>query len=320
MRRLVASSACPRCGRTIRPEENFCGSCGTPVQRSPAVGYPTTYAYPSAQPPPVYVPPGYATPPAYPQAYPPPISLLDDRPKWVKWTKWGVLFLAAGLFIQWIPAIGILGGILAIIGAFFMIFGRKGFTERHPTLLWAAVVVWFVAVAVAIYSALALFLGNLSQIIAEDPSVPITYLKSDVQNGILAGVVAAVLFAVAHMLIVWEITADLTRRILLTAFFGAVAAASVSTFFLLQALPPYPATLTGPQQSAFEDQTSLITLMSDLTYYVLFGIAFLFIYSKIRVPEPAPYAPWGPPPPALYSPPPPTQSTYAYSPPYRPPP
>ena len=320
MRSLVASAACPRCGRTIRPEENFCGSCGTPVQRAPAVGYPTTYAYPPAQPPPVYAPPGYATPPAYPQAYPPPMAPPDERPKWVKWTKWGVLCLAAGLFLAWIPTFVIPSGILSIIGAFLMIFGRKGFTERHPTLLWAAVGLWFVAVAVSIYSALPLILGSLAQILSEDPSVPITYLKSDVQNGILAAVVALALLAVAHVLIVWELTADLTRRLLLTAFIGAVTAAVAFTFFMLQALAPYPATLSEAQLFAFQEQTYLITLASDLTYYVLFGIAFLFIYSKIRVPEPAQYPPWGPSPPTPYSSPVSTQSIYTYSPPYRPPP
>src|SRR6266571_1561417 len=68
-------------------------------------------------------------------------------------TDRGLLLLAMGLFLGPIPVIGLLGVVLAFVGAIFVITGREAFGERHSKYVLSAAAVY------AISSIIVFFVG-----------------------------------------------------------------------------------------------------------------------------------------------------------------
>ena len=54
---MNVSAACPQCGTIANPNDKFCNTCGTPLQRAGAPGAPPPQAAPQAPPPQAYAPP-----------------------------------------------------------------------------------------------------------------------------------------------------------------------------------------------------------------------------------------------------------------------
>src|SRR5437879_6462324 len=98
---LAGSIICPRCGAANRPGTMFCSNCGSAL----AAG---TGGIPPA-PAPVYMgTAGLASP------------MEAERHTQIQRTKTGLLLLLIGTLIRWIPLIGLVGGLLALVGAIFV--------------------------------------------------------------------------------------------------------------------------------------------------------------------------------------------------------
>src|SRR5207245_10769581 len=65
-------------------------------------------------------------------------------------TKTGLLLLIIGLAISWIPFIGAIGGLVALIGALLVILGREAFGREHDRNAILALIVFFVVIGVTI--------------------------------------------------------------------------------------------------------------------------------------------------------------------------
>src|SRR5213596_4073501 len=103
--------ACPRCGTSNLAQARYCITCGTPLAVSVPPAQPSVAAGP--QPPPhTYY--------AYTAAY-----WENQRAGRIDNTKTGLLLLMIGLLIAWIPFIGAVGGIIALVGAVLVILGRE---------------------------------------------------------------------------------------------------------------------------------------------------------------------------------------------------
>src|SRR2546422_3394852 len=77
-------------------------------------------------------------------------------------TKTGLLLLVIGLAISWIPFIGAIGGLVALIGALLVILGREPFGREHARNTILALVFFFVGIGATAAGALALFFAALS--------------------------------------------------------------------------------------------------------------------------------------------------------------
>jgi len=226
---------------------------------------------------------------------------LDERPKWVERSKWGVLALAIGFFHHHVPFFEIEGVISTAAGIILVILGRKGFSGRHSSYVWVSIALWISALIIGIgYSVLA---GP-----NELPTI-IAYQKSAIQNAILAGAGAWILYATANVLLVWRMTKDNFRPLLGISLGAAIAIIIVATFFTLGFLSSHPATLDQASYDSFMEETSTLNLVVPLAFSLVFAITYVVVYFKIEIPKntqwwPSPAVPYLPPPyPPTYRPP-----------------
>src|SRR5947209_19568709 len=75
-------------------------------------------------------------------------------------TRTGLLLLIIGLALSWIPFIGGLAGLVALIGALLVILGRGAFGREHARNTILALVCCFVGIGVIVAGACARMLGR----------------------------------------------------------------------------------------------------------------------------------------------------------------
>src|SRR5207247_9803719 len=128
---------CPRCGAVTVAAARFCLTCGTPRVVAP---------------PPL--------PPVFSLPQPPPYPYGSAAGYWehhlagkIDNTKTGLLLLVIGLAISWIPFIGAIGGLVALIGALLVILGREAFGREHARNTILALVFFFVGIGVTVAAA-----------------------------------------------------------------------------------------------------------------------------------------------------------------------
>src|SRR3989442_8726974 len=157
--KLAASNICPKCGFMNQAGWTFCANCGSPAAM--AGGMPP--AGRALTPPPAY--------PAYPGYGYGASPWEAERQKQINRTKSGLLLMLIGGLISWLPfGIGILGSILLLIGAIFVILGRKAFGAGHSRNVVIAIVVFFVGVIGAIALGVILFAAIIAAGGTSDPT------------------------------------------------------------------------------------------------------------------------------------------------------
>src|SRR6266568_3040057 len=77
-------------------------------------------------------------------------------------TRTGLLLLIIGLAISWIPFIGAIGGLVALIGALLVILGREAFGREHARNAILALIVFFVGIGVTTVGFVVLFFAAFS--------------------------------------------------------------------------------------------------------------------------------------------------------------
>src|SRR2546422_5169075 len=96
-----------------------------------------------------------AATPMYPPAMPGLPSAWDaERRKQIDRTKTGLLLLLIGGALSWIPLIRIVGGLLLLIGAIFVIIGRKALGSTHSRNVGISIVPFFVGVIIGVIAGL----------------------------------------------------------------------------------------------------------------------------------------------------------------------
>lgn len=264
----MSSQSCPKCGRINAAGSAFCASCGyplatsTPVPQQAPGGVP---AYPGPAP--------AASPTWYPQYETP--YYEGERRRGIDRTKTGLLLLAIGFFLGWIPFVGIVGGLLELIGAIMVILGRHTFGKEHSrNVLWAiiifiiGIVAGVAVVFVIIFSTISTNLRNFNQ--TSQTFRPSIFPSTAFFTGILIGI------AIAQLSVVLLTYALQKRngRILLWLGYAAVIASSLVNFFVLSG-------------------NVLLSAIPSLVPSLLFGYAYNLARKRIEsgeMPGPAPQA------------------------------
>src|SRR6266852_9726216 len=132
----TSSIACPRCGTVNVATARYCVACGAFLSASQQPVQPTMPAGP--QPPPYAY---YTYPPGYQEF---------RRAGQIDNTKTGMLLLIIGVALSWVPFIGAIGGLIALIGAVFVILGREAFGPAHDRNVILSIILFVVGIAVTI--------------------------------------------------------------------------------------------------------------------------------------------------------------------------
>jgi hypothetical protein len=314
----MAGRFCQECGAPNEANALYCAKCGS-VLRAGVPPLPPPAAPPPYYGPPAYGPPGYA-PRGYP-SYPAPYPTFDyaalDRQKQIDRTKWGILLLAIGALLLWIPLVNAVAGFISLIGVILGILGRKAFGDRHAKFVVISVVLYILVVIPPAFYALSFgfaagFTGDVRGV------------ASQLWPLLISSVFAGIGANVSWLLFAHELEAKPGRMLL----YAAVAAgAIVLPVVLFVGLAPTVNALVAEAQGgtmtldAFLDRFSAIETLFDLATApssVLFAIAYLLAWQRINRGE-IPAYPRAPAQPASPSFAPPTASPPAPSPPPAPP-
>jgi len=208
----TSSIACPRCGTVSVAMARYCVACGAFLSAPQQPVQPTMP--PGSQPPPY---PYYTYPPGY-EGF--------RRVGQVNNTKTGLLLLIIGVALSWVPFIGAIGVLIALIGAVFVILGREAFGPAHDRNVILSIILFIVGIAVSIvgviiviFGAIALQAGNPSGIV-----LPAALLSVILAGGAITGL--------SEVLLTYALQKE-NGRVFLWLGYASSIAISIVNFFIL---------------------------------------------------------------------------------------
>jgi len=330
----LAGRFCQECGAPNEAAAKYCARCGAELRAGvPPGAAPPTAAGPAPVPPPLAAPPyaPYPVPapyvpygPPYPYAgpYPGYPAYADvERTKQIDHTKTGLLLLAIGFLIGWIPYIGGIGILLGFIGAILVILGRTAFGTRHSMFVIVSVVLYVASIVIAAAFFLWFVVVGL-QTLSQGSPRPFTSAFWPFVGGVI---VASVIARLAEVLFVHELEKPVGRYLLYAALLASIVVPVVAILVLMASFDAVLSgiangTITNPNDSRLQglrtvgDTLGLVGAIPS----VLLGIAYLLAWQRIDRRE-IPAGPPGPGAPFPYGPPP-SQSLPPSGPPGGPPP
>jgi len=229
----------------------YCLTCGTPLV---AGAPPITPPIGSVPQPPPYP---YGSAAAYWE---------HNRAGKIDNTKTGLLLLVIGLALSWIPLIGAIGGLVALIGALLVILGREAFGREHARNTILALIVFFVGIGVTIVGFFALFFAAISY-----PAGPGTIIRPSLAGfGVLA-IIGGGVTGISEVLLTYALQQTNGRILLWTAYATSIAISIVNLLFILPlfggtgllAFPVFPAIFL----------TSLLGFIPALLYAAAYYLA-----------------------------------------------
>jgi hypothetical protein len=214
---------------------------------------------PSMTPPPGWYPanPYYAYTAAYYEA---------QRREQVDRTGTGILLIAIGFFLSWVPIISFIGDLVAFIGALLVILGRRAFGPKHARNVFWSILIFvggIVSVIVTFFFALFLYVSNPQGSIATSTfGNPYLYVA----------LVWEAFLGLIVVLFVYELELKTGRILLWIAYAGGLVATIVNTFIISTLNLVTASNLLG---SLF--LTGLVSLIPA----VLNGLAYLLARERI---------------------------------------
>jgi len=192
----------------------YCLTCGTPLVAGAPPITPPVFSVPQ---PPLY--PYYGSAAGYWEHH---LAGKIDN------TKTGLLLLIIGLGMSWIPFIGAIGGLVALIGALLVILGREAFGREHARNTILALIVFFVGIGVTIAGFVAVFFGEFSYRTGPSSIVQPTFAWLGVITIIGGGVTG-----ISEVLLTYELQQSNGRILLWTAYATSIAISIVNFLFVL---------------------------------------------------------------------------------------
>ncbi len=191
----------------------YCLTCGTPLVAGAPPIKPPVFSVPQPPPYPYGSGAGYWE---YHRAH-----KIDN-------TKTGLLLLIIGLALSWIPLIGAIGGLVALIGALLVILGREAFGREHARNTILALVFFFVGIGVTVAGALALFFAAFSYRTGPSSIGQPTFAWLGVITIIGGGVTG-----ISEVLLTYALQPSSGRILLWTAYATSIAISIVNFLFIL---------------------------------------------------------------------------------------
>src|SRR5216683_7842320 len=175
------------------------------------------------------------TPPVFSVPQPPPYPYGSAAGYWehhlagkIDNTKTGLLLLIIGLAMSWIPFIGAIGGLVALIGALLVILGREAFGREHARNTILALVVFFVGIGVTIAGFVALFFAAISY-----PAGPSSIVRpSFAWLGVIT-IIGGGVTGISEVLLTYALQQSNGRILLWTAYAASIAIGIANFLFIL---------------------------------------------------------------------------------------
>lgn len=208
---------------------------------------------------------------------------MDPRVRDRERTELGLLLLAVGVALLWIPYVDTVGSIVMLVGLILVFLGRRGYTKAH----WRSV-------NVAGGLLVAGFVGTLAATVATFATVAATpnpgetaaqiaaTLRSELVTLAVVGAVLGVVVSLGELLLVYQL-ADATTRALLWA--AVVLGVVVSTFVQVYTLPVLESAITQGFSGTVPDYGPVVAAENTVRLWQMLGAgpSLLLAYCFYRV-------------------------------------
>ncbi len=241
----------------------YCLTCGTPLVAGAPPVTPPVFSVPQQPPYPYYGSAG-----GYWEHH---LAGKIDN------TRTGLLLLIIGLALSWIPFIGALGGLVALIGALLVILGREAFGREHARNTILALVFFFVGIGVIVAGALALFFAAFSYRAGPSGIVQPTFAWLGVITIIGGGVTG-----ISEVLLTYSLQLSTGRILLWTAYAASIAISILNFLFIV---PFFNGTGTG----LLVFPTVFLTIFLGIIPALLYAAAYYLARQRIvrrEIPSP----------------------------------
>lgn len=143
-----------------------------------------------------------------------------------------------GLALGWLPYIGLVGGLIALIGVIVLFVGRRAYGPDHQRNVVVGGVLLLIELIGSIVVAIALVGAIVSSVTASggSPSQLGNALDQELVGAVIAGAVLGVLGAVAQVVLPYALADRTTRRLLWAGFATSLIVSVLTLWFLLPLL------------------------------------------------------------------------------------
>ncbi len=206
---------CPACQTSSPEDAAYCFKCGASLAGAPPGAPPST---PTSQEP-------TPAPERYEPRYGFPVSPVSyEFWKDIDRTKTGLILLALGALLAWIPVIGFVGSLLALIGAILVILGRSAFGPKHARNVGLAIVLYIIG----FIGSLALA-GSLLGSADTFSTLPVAQAEASFENAfntlLIGAIVLVIIAGPATVLFIWELLNVQGRVLILLSYAAAIGIA-----------------------------------------------------------------------------------------------
>ena len=141
-------------------------------------------------------------------------------------TKTGMLLLIIGVALSWVPFIGAIGVLIALIGAVFVILGREAFGPAHDRNVILSIILFIVGIAVTIVGAIIVFVGAIALQVGNPSGIvlPAALLSVILVGGAITGL--------SEVLFTYALQKENGRLFLWLGYAGSIAISILNVFIL----------------------------------------------------------------------------------------
>ena len=240
---------CPSCQTSSPETATFCYKCGASLVGAAPGNPPLTPA-----------PPPDAGPVSSEFPYPPLVPLVSyDTTREIDRTKTGVILLAIGALLSWMPVVGILGSLLVLVGAILVILGRDAFGAKHARNVGVAIVLFFIGVL----GSLALLGLASSGVVTSGmpPDQAEAAVTAAFSNLLISGILLVVISDLSPVLFIWELLNGTGRAVILLAYLAAIG---IAVLVYATIMPQLPAALVAAYSASPPNLGPIASLDSEV--------------------------------------------------------
>lgn len=191
----------------------------------------------------------------------------SQRREQIERTITGLLLIAIGLFLSWIPFINLIGGIIELVGAILVILGRKAFGTKHARNVFWSVIIFIVGIVSTIVT---FFIVISYSIISTGPTGSPATIASPFGGSIpIVSLVSTTVIGFVYVLFVYELE-EKSGRILLWFGYASNIATAATNLLVLTNL-----------SLAAAVELLLVEILVGIIPAVLFGVAYFLARERI---------------------------------------
>lgn len=202
----------------------------------------------------------------------------DATPKGVEQTKSGLMAFAIGMALLWVPYIKYVGYLVCLAGVIYLVLGRTPFGEKHGIYVGASIVLYVITSVTALSVAV-----SMGTAILNSPLNAGT-ISNIFKEYFIALLAIGSVTTISYLLLVWNISTDSAKWLLLVAFVATIVIEFVTYMLVMPTVDSAITTVISTHNtSILNNEIGYINTLKLLNAvpYILFVLAYWLVYKGI---------------------------------------